>query len=95
MAENNEKIPEASVADNKKEEKKANKKPNIFVRIGRRIKKFFKDYISELKKVVWLSKSDVRKNSAIVIVSVVVCAVAILIVDTAFQSLFTFIAGLV
>ena len=82
MAEKNEKIPEASVA----KEKKAEKKPNVFARIVSRIKKFFKDYTSELKKVVWLSKSDVRKNSTIVIVSVVVCAIAIGIVDLAFSS---------
>lgn len=91
MAENNEKIPEATAA----KEKKAEKKPNIFVRIGRRVKKFFKDYTSELKKVVWLSKSDVRKNSTVVIVSVVVCAIAIGIVDLAFSSVIKGIAGLI
>ena len=91
MAENNEKIPEASVA----KEKKAEKKANIFARIASRIKKFFKDYTSELKKIVWLSKSDVRKNSTIVIVSVVVCAIAIGIVDLAFSSVIKGIAGLI
>ena len=91
MAENNEKIPEASVA----KEKKAEKKANIFARIVSRIKKFFKDYTSELKKIVWLSKSDVRKNSTIVIVSVVVCAIAIGIVDLAFSSVIKGIAGLI
>ena len=91
MAENNEKIPEATVA----KEKKAEKKPNIFVRAVSRIKKFFKDYTSELKKVVWLSKSDVRKNSTVVIVSVVVCAIAIGIVDLAFSSVIKGIAGLI
>ena len=91
MAENNEKIPEATVA----KEKKAEKKPNIFARIVSRVKKFFKDYTSELKKVVWLSKSDVRKNSTVVIVSVVVCAIAIGIVDLAFSSVIKGIAGLI
>ena len=93
MAENNEKLPE--VAKESKPEKKAEKKPNFFVRAINRVKKFFKDYSSELKKVSWLSKTEVRKNSIIVISSVVVCAVAILLVDTGFKYLFSFIAGLV
>ena len=77
MAEKNEKLEEVAAA----KEKKAEKKPNIFVRAASRVKKFFKDYSSELKKVVWLSKDEVRKNSAVVIVTVVVCAIAIGIVD--------------
>ncbi len=91
MAEKNEKLPEASAA----KEKKVEKKPNFFVRAISRVKKFFKDYSSELKKVVWLSRSDVRKNSTIVIVSVVVCAAAIGIVDLAFSSAIKWIAGLI
>ena len=89
MAENNEKIPEVAAA----KDKKAEKKPNFFVRIGNRVKKFFKDYSSELKKVVWLSKDDVRKNSAIVIVTVVVCAIAIGIVDLISSGAIKLVAG--
>ena len=81
MAENNEKIPEASVA----KEKKADKKPNIFARIGRRIKKFFKDYFSEMKKVVWPSRKQVVKNTLIVMAVVLIIGVFIWALDLLFQ----------
>ena len=69
MAENNEKIPEATVA----KEKKAEKKANIFARIVSRVKKFFKDYTSELKKVVWPNTQTVLKNTG----TVLLCSLAI------------------
>ena len=53
----------APSADKAKKQGKKNasdKKPNFFVRIGRRIGKFFRDCISEMKKVVWMSGNDVR-----------------------------------
>lgn len=87
MSENNEKIPEVKA--------KKSDKPNFFVRIGQKIKKFFKDYASEMKKVVWLSKTEVRKNSLVVIVMVVVCAIAIGIVDLAFSKAIIGLANLI
>ena len=88
MSENNEKIPEAAA-------KKKSTKPNVFVRIGGRIKKFFKDYASEMKKIVWLPKADVRKNSILVVVTVLICAIAIGVVDLAFSSVIKGIATLI
>ena len=55
--------------------KTAVKKPNIFVRMGRKIKEVF----SELKKVTWPSFGKVVKATGVVIVIVV----AFLIVFTA------------
>ena len=49
------------------------KKPNIFVRMFRGIAKFFRDCVSEGKKIVWMSWKDVWKNAVLVII----CAVAI------------------
>ena len=88
MSENNEKIPEVTA-------KKKSDKPNIFVRVGGRIKKFFKDYSSEMKKIVWLPRADVRKNSILVIVTVLICAIAIGVVDLAFSSVIKSIAHLI
>ena len=88
MSENNEKIPETAA-------KKKSNKPNFFVRVGGRIKKFFKDYSSEMKKIVWLPKADVRKNSILVIVTVLICAIAIGVVDLAFSSVIKGIAHLI
>ena len=57
------------------------KKPNIFKRMGTRIAKFWRDFRSEMKKVVWMSGSDLRKNSILVLVGVVVISVVIGLID--------------
>ena len=46
-----------------------------------RVKKFFREYKSELKKVVWSSKADVIKNTKIVIIGIVAIAVTVGLVD--------------
>lgn len=54
----------------------------IFKRSFReRVKKFFREYKSELKKVVWSSKADVFKNTKIVIIGIVAIAVVIGLLD--------------
>ena len=63
---------------------KVAKKPNIFARMGRAIAKFFRDYTSEMKMVVWLSKKETVRNSVLVTVVVVVTAVVIGLVDAGF-----------
>ena len=78
-----------------KKAKAKNKKPNIFVRMGRRIKKFWKEYLSELKKVAWMSWKDVRKNTLLVVCAVIVFSLAIAVVDTVFGQIIEGIAGLV
>ena len=50
-----------------------------------KIKKFFKDYKSEIKKIVWPSWKQVLKNTAVVIVVVLICAVIIGALDYAFS----------
>ena len=64
-----------------KKEKKADKKPNVFVRMGRWIKKFLSDTRGELKKVVWTPKQELTKNSKLVIVTVAIFAVIIAAID--------------
>ena len=48
--------------------KSAEKKPNIFVRMGRKLKEVF----SELKKVTWPTFSKVVKATGVVLVFVVI-----------------------
>ena len=84
---------ENSVED--KKSKKVEKKPNLFVRAGRRIAKFFKDVCGEMKKVVWTSKEDLRKHTKLVLITIVAVGVAIAIVDTAFSWVINSIAGLI
>jgi preprotein translocase subunit SecE len=57
------------------------KKPGFFKRMGSRIAKFWRDFRSEMKKVVWMSGSDLRKNSILVIVSVIVFTLVLGVVD--------------
>ena len=46
------------------------KKKNIFVRI----KNYFKDLFSEIKKITWPTPKQILKSSIIVLVVVIVCA---------------------
>ena len=59
----------------------ANKKENFFVRAGKRIARWFREMKSELKKVVWPSKSQMINNVLVVIACVVVVGVFIWVFD--------------
>lgn len=54
-----------------------NKKPSIWSRMG----KFFKDCKSEFKKLVWPTPKQLMKNSALVLVSIVVVGSGLALVD--------------
>ncbi len=54
-----------------------NKKPSIWSRMG----KFFKDCKSEFKKLVWPTKQQLLKNSALVLVSIIVVGACLALVD--------------
>lgn len=64
---------------------KKDKKPNLFVRFFRWIVRFFRELRSEMKKVTWMPASDVRKNTLLVVVSVIVVSLAVLGVDSLFN----------
>ena len=63
-----------------------NKKPNFFVRTGKRFSKWFREMNSELKKVVWPSGKQLLNNTIIVLVAVLIVGVIV--------CLFDFVAGL-
>ena len=75
--------------------KETQKKPGFFARLGRRLKKFWGDYKSEMKKVVWMPWKDVKKNTILVISAVLAVGVAIGIVDFVCSEILGGIAGLV
>ena len=87
------------VADTPVKEKKKNKpvekKPNFFVRACRRIKKFFKDVVGEMKKVVWTSKEDLKKSTKLVLATVVAVGLAIAVVDTVCSLIINSLAGII
>jgi len=49
-----------------------------------RIKKFFKDYKSEIKKIVWPTRKDVFQNTGVVLVAIVCVAIIVGILDLVF-----------
>ena len=98
MADENKKVsaentkPAKQVKDKKAEKpaktaKVKDKKPNVCVRMGRSIKKFFKELRGESKKVVWPDRKTVLKSSLVVIVSVVIIGVVIWLIDTGLSEL--------
>ena len=75
---------EIKKAESKGAEKKpVSKKPGFFARL----KNFWKETKSEVKKVVWPTSSQVLNNTLIVIAVVIIAAVFIGVVDAAFKGL--------
>ena len=72
----------------------ANKKENFFVRTGKKIGRWFREMRSELKKVVWPSKSQMVNNTLVVIACVLVVGVFIWLFDLAFQTGISALIGL-
>ena len=60
-----------------------------------KIKKFFKDYKSEFKKIVWPEKKDTLHQSGVVVAAIVVVGVAVFLLDTGFSKLFQWLSTLV
>ena len=60
-----------------------------------KIAKFFRDYNSEFKKLVWPTRQQLAKNSAVVLVSVAVCGLALWGVDYALEALINVLYDLV
>ena len=46
--------------------------------------KFFRDIISEMKKVVWPSKKQIINNTLVVLAVVVIAAVILVVIDAVF-----------
>lgn len=71
------------------------KKPNWFVRAWKKIAKFCKDTVGELKKVVWTPKTELVKSSKLVIVTVIAVCAVVALIDLGSSWLINSIAGLV
>ncbi|HIZ03345.1 MAG TPA: preprotein translocase subunit SecE [Candidatus Borkfalkia avistercoris] len=70
--------------------KTAAKKPNIFVRMGRKIKEVF----SELKKVTWPSFGKVVKATGVVISVVVIFLIVFTAINFGLSSLLDLVTGI-
>lgn len=62
------------------EKKPAEKKPGVFARL----KKYFRDTKSEVKKVVWPTKQQTINNTGVVIACIVVVGAFIGVLDAVF-----------
>ncbi len=66
-----------------------NTKPSF----GERIKKFFKDYKAEFKKIKWPTLLETNKSFVIVIIITAIAGLAIFGFDYGVRELFNLIAG--
>ena len=57
------------------------KKENFFARTGKRISRWFRETKSELKKVVWPTKSQMVNNTVIVLVCTLIVGICIWVFD--------------
>ena len=94
MSEKNEKTTAEVTKKDKKTDAPAKKKGNGLKNVGAKIKKFFKDFRGEWKKVTWPSGQTVLKNSLVVIVIVAIMGIALLAVDTGLSSIIDLLVGL-
>lgn len=79
---------------------KTEKKPGFVARMKAAVKgfaanaaKFFRDTKSELKKVVWPSKADIKTNTVVVLVTVAIAAVVMIALDAIFGGILGLIIG--
>ncbi len=56
-------------------------KPNFFVRSGKGIKRFYKDFKGECKKIVWPDAKTVLKSTGVVILVVAIVALIVYGID--------------
>ena len=54
------------------------------MKLGARIKKFFRDYKSELKKIVWPTRPQVIQNTGVVLIAITFIAAVVGVLDLAF-----------
>ena len=63
--------------------------------LGKRTAKFFREYKSELKKVVWSTPKQTLNNTILVAVSVIVVSLGVGILDFAFSAGLTALGKLI
>lgn len=61
--------------------KDAEKKPNVFKRMGKGIAKFFRDIKSEIKKIVWPTPKATFKNTGVVLLAMLIVGVVVFALD--------------
>ena len=67
-----------------KSETKIGKDGKEKMKMGARIKKFFRDYKSEMKKIVWPTRAQVIQNTGVVLIAIIFVAAIVGLLDLAF-----------
>lgn len=63
------------------------KNENGFVRFFKRVTKFFRDCKGVIKKIVWPTPKATFKNTGVVLVTIIVVALFVFLLDTVFMNL--------
>lgn len=53
----------------------------LCIRFREKLKKLFKVYKSEIKKIVWLPWNQTKKSTLVVLIALIVCAAVICLLD--------------
>jgi preprotein translocase subunit SecE len=80
MAEENKKEKNVVKAEKKVKTKDGKEK----MKLTDRIKKFFRDYKSEIKKIVWPTKDDVFQSTGVVLIAIIFVAIIVGVLDLVF-----------
>lgn len=67
---------------------KPKKEGNVFSRAGAAIKKFWKDFVGTVKKVVWPPADQVLKSSVVVLITILVIGLVVFGIDRGLQALY-------
>ena len=94
MSDKKEKTTTEVTKKDKKTDAPAKKKENVLKVAGSKVKKFFKDFKGEWKKVTWPSGHTVLKNSLVVIAIVAIVGVALFAVDTGLSAIIDLLVSL-
>ncbi len=86
---------EAEAKPAKKAKKPEPKKDNFFKRMWKKFVKLCKDTYGEMKKVVWTSKTDLVKNTKLVLFTVLTISVVIALIDLGCSLVINKLAGLI
>ncbi len=60
-----------------------------------RVGKFFRDYKSEFKKIVWPSWDDTLRKSGVVVVAIIISGAVLMGLDVAFSNAVQWLGGLI
>ncbi len=64
------------------------------VSLGKRLKRFFVETKSELKKATWPSKQQLMHNTGVILVFIIVVSIILFVLDIGFSGLFSKITEL-